>query len=218
MHTITRSGMSAGSSPSRCRRDAAFSPISSATARKRQLAQRGDVGLAEEVRQRLFDLLRLVDLALAQPAVQLLDGHVDVDDLVGAIEERVGHGLAHADAGDAADGVVQRLEVLDVDRRHHADAGVEQLQHVLIALLVPAARRRWCARARRRRRAPASARGWRRGPSLRASRRDSRSCRRGTTSRSPIRASVSARPCVSTNPMTTSTPSRRNACASSIIE
>ena len=33
MQTITRSGMSAGSSPSRFRRDAAFSPISSATAR-----------------------------------------------------------------------------------------------------------------------------------------------------------------------------------------
>ena len=32
-HTMTRSGMSAGSSPSRCRREAALSPTSSATAR-----------------------------------------------------------------------------------------------------------------------------------------------------------------------------------------
>ena len=33
MHTMTRSGISPGSSPSRCRYDAAFSPTSSATAR-----------------------------------------------------------------------------------------------------------------------------------------------------------------------------------------
>jgi hypothetical protein len=38
-----------------------------------------------------------------------------------------------------ADGVVERFEVLDVDGREDADAGVEDLEHVLEALLVPAA-------------------------------------------------------------------------------
>ena len=39
-------------------------------------------------------------------------------------------------AGDAGDDVVERLEVLDVERRDDVDAGVEQLLDVLPALLV----------------------------------------------------------------------------------
>ena len=35
--------------------------------------------------------------------------------------------------------VVQRLEVLDVHRRHHVDAGIENLEHVLIPLGIAAA-------------------------------------------------------------------------------
>ena len=35
----------------------------------------------------------------------------------------VGHGLVHADAGDAADDVVQALQMLHVERRPHVDAG-----------------------------------------------------------------------------------------------
>ena len=140
MQTMTRSGISAGSRP-----------FARAVARRlladfvghgaqRQLAQRRQVALAEEVRERLFDLLGPVDLAFAQPVAQLLDRDVDVDDFVGALEERVGHRFAHAHAGDLGDRVVQRLEVLDVDGGHHVDAGVEDLEHVLVALLVAAAR------------------------------------------------------------------------------
>ena len=89
--------------------------------------------------ERLLDLLGLVHLALSQAALQFLHGDIDVDDFVGAIEERVGNGLPHTDAGHAPDGIVERLEVLDVDRGQHADARVEQFQDVLIALVVPAA-------------------------------------------------------------------------------
>src|SRR5581483_10528760 len=64
---------------------------------------------------------------------------VDVDHLVGTIEKRVGHRLAHADAGDPCNGVVQRLEVLNVHGRHDVDAGVEEFEDVLIPLLVFAA-------------------------------------------------------------------------------
>src|SRR4029434_6895609 len=40
-----------------------------------------------------------------------------------------------------SDRIVQRLEVLDVHRCQHADAGVEDVEHVLIALLMTAAER-----------------------------------------------------------------------------
>ena len=73
--------------PSRCRRDAALSPISSATARSASSRSVEMFVSRKKLRERLLDLLRLVDLALPQPAVQLLDGHVDVDDFVGAVEE-----------------------------------------------------------------------------------------------------------------------------------
>ena len=66
---------------------------------------------------------------------------VYVHDFVGAIEKGIRNGLAHADAGRAADRVIERLEMLDVHGGHHADAGLEQFQDVLIALGVPAARR-----------------------------------------------------------------------------
>jgi hypothetical protein len=39
------------------------------------------------------------------------------------------------------DGVVERFDVLDVDRGHHVDPRVEQCEHVLEALGVPAPRR-----------------------------------------------------------------------------
>ena len=58
-------------------------------------------------------------------------------DFVGLVEERVGHGLPDADAGDAADHIVQALDVLDVERREHVDARRQQLVDVLPALRVP---------------------------------------------------------------------------------
>ena len=48
-------------------------------------------------------LLGDVDLALGEPLEQLLGREVDELDLVGALEHRVGHGLAHLDAGDLLD-------------------------------------------------------------------------------------------------------------------
>ena len=66
---------------------------------------------------------------------------IDQLDSVGAIEDRVGHRLAHAHARDLRDDVVQALDVLDVDRGVDVDAVLEQLLDVEIALRMPAARR-----------------------------------------------------------------------------
>ena len=94
---------------------------------------------AEEVGQRLFNFFGGVDLALAEAVAQFVHRDVDIDHFVGALEKAVGNGLADDGVGGTIDGIVQRLEVLDVDRGHHVDAGVEQLEHIFVALAVLAA-------------------------------------------------------------------------------
>ena len=66
--------------------------------RKKRLARRARACLAA------------VDLALAQPLEQVVGRQVDQLDLVGALEERVGHGLPDTHAGDLGDDVVEALE------------------------------------------------------------------------------------------------------------
>nr|BFE73563.1 hypothetical protein GCM10020092_068640 [Actinoplanes digitatis] len=105
-----------------------------------QLAQGGEVAGAEVVAERGVDLLRPVDVAVRHPPAQRLRGHVDQLDLLGGADHRVGHGLALLDAGDLRDHVVERLQVLHVDRRQNGGTGVEQFLHVLPALGVAAAR------------------------------------------------------------------------------
>ena len=73
---------------------------------------------------------------MRQAAAQRFRRHVDELDLVGAANERIGHGLELADPGDPLDDVVHRFEVLDVDRRDHVDAGIEDRVDVLPPLLV----------------------------------------------------------------------------------
>ena len=113
------------------------------------------------------------------------------------------------DAGDLLDDVVHRLEVLDVDRRDHVDAGVEQLLDVLPALLVLRARHVGVRELVDERDLGLARQDRRRRPSPRRSRRGTRSPCAGTTSRSPICSAVFARPWVSTKPTTTSVPRSR---------
>ena len=110
-------------------------------AAQRQLAQRQQVALAEEVVGRALGLLRQVDLALFQPQQQLVGRQVDDDDLVGFVEHAVGHRLVHAHTGDAADDVVQAFQVLHVQRGPHVVAVGQQFFNVLPAFGVARAGR-----------------------------------------------------------------------------
>ena len=101
---------------------------------QRQFTQRGEIARLEKILERVFDLLPRINLALAQPLAQRLDRHVDIDDLIGAREERIGHRFAHVDAGDALHHRVQTFDVLDVDGGDHVDAGADDLLDVLVAL------------------------------------------------------------------------------------
>ena len=64
-----------------------------------------------------------IDFAFVQALAQIIRRKVDQHHLVCGIEERIGHGLAHLNAGDAADHVVQAFEVLNVNRRENINAG-----------------------------------------------------------------------------------------------
>ena len=93
---------------------------------QRELAQRAEVALPEEVGERRVDLLGRVDVAVGHPPPERLRRHVDQLDLVGLAHDGVGDRLVLLDPRDLLDDVVHRLEVLhvhrgdDVDARHRA--------------------------------------------------------------------------------------------------
>lgn len=102
-------------------------------------AEGEQVALAEEAGNGTAGLVGHIDLALLEPGLELLHRDVHQLDLVGALEHRVGHGLADQDAGDLGDRVAVRLEMLHVDRGVDVDASVQQFEHVLPALAVAGA-------------------------------------------------------------------------------
>src|SRR5208283_2651644 len=56
---------------------------------QRQFTERGKIARLEKILERVFDLLLRVNLPLAQSFAQSFHGHVDVNDLIGAREERI---------------------------------------------------------------------------------------------------------------------------------
>ena len=158
-----------------------------------------------------------IDLARAQPIEQLLRCEVDEHDLVGAAEHLVGDRLAHADAAQLRDLVVERFEVLHVDRREHVDSRRQHVLDVLVALLVLHAGhvgvrelvdQAQLGSAQQDPRAGPSPRGWSRGT------------RRGGAGGSAVPRRASRCPrgrWVSSRPITTSRPASCSAWPSSSI-
>ena len=106
---------------------------------QRKLAQRGQVAGREVVADRALRLVRHIHLAVAQPLDQVFRRQVDQLDVVGLVDDRVRHRLAHADTGDLRDDVVQAFDVLDIERRIDIDAGGDQLLDIHVALGMAAA-------------------------------------------------------------------------------
>jgi hypothetical protein len=103
-------------------------------AAQRQLAQRRQIAGSEEVLGRPPRRLRHINLAFVEALDELVGREVDKNDVGGRLQDPVRNGLAHGDAGDARDDIGEALEMLDVERRPHVDARVEQLLNVLPAL------------------------------------------------------------------------------------
>ena len=109
-------------------------------AAQRQFAQRGQIAGSEETLGRPPGRLRHIHLAFVQALNELVGRQIDQNDVGGLLQDPVGNGLAHDDAGDARDDVGEALEMLDVERRPHIDAGREQFLDVLPALGMTAVR------------------------------------------------------------------------------
>src|SRR6185437_10598433 len=103
-------------------------------AAQRQLAQRRQIAGSEEVLGRPPRRLRHINLAFVEALDELVGREIDKNDVGGRLQDPVRNGLAHGDAGDARDDMGEALEMLDVERRPHVDARVEQLLNVLPAL------------------------------------------------------------------------------------
>ena len=103
---------------------------------QRQFAQRREIAFAKIAGQGRIDLVGGVDVAVGHPAAQRMRAHVHEFDRIGLADHFVRHSLALAGAGDRFDDVVERFEVLNVDRGDDADAGVEEFLDVLPALFV----------------------------------------------------------------------------------
>ena len=92
---------------------------------QRQLAQGAQVPRTEKPRPGALRLLAQVDLALLEPLQQLLKRKVHQLDRVGPLDKRIRDGFLDRNPGNLCDDVVERLEVLDVERRVDTDPAVE---------------------------------------------------------------------------------------------
>ena len=75
-----------------------------------------------------------------QPVQKLLRLHIHQLHLIGLVKYRIRDPLPHRKSGDGGHGVVQALDVPDIDRGIHVDTGLQQLLHILVTLGVTAAR------------------------------------------------------------------------------
>ena len=103
---------------------------------ERKLPQPREVLFTERLRQGGVHPLGREHVPVCQPALERLRGHVYELQLIRVPHERVGDRVGRRLARDPLDHVVQRLEVMDVDRRDHVDPGGEELLDVLPTMRV----------------------------------------------------------------------------------
>ena len=100
---------------------------------QRQFAQSQQIAFAEKVLHCSLGLLRYVDLAFLQAPEQFFVWQIDQNDFVGTVKYVIRHRFPDLRPGNAADDIVQTLQMLDVDRSTYVDAGAEQLLDILPA-------------------------------------------------------------------------------------
>ncbi len=106
---------------------------------QRQLSQSNQVGLAEEIFQRPAHAFLRIDVAAPHPVLQRFRRQVDHHHFVDALQHPVRHRLPHLNSRHALHRRRHALQVLDVHGRKHIDAGIQQFEHVFVALAVFAA-------------------------------------------------------------------------------
>ena len=107
---------------------------------QRQFAQSGQILRFEKALDSARGGVLDIDFSFRQAPEQFVGRKIDQDNLVGLVEYRIRHGLAHAHLGDLQHHIVEAFEVLDIERGPHVDAGGQQFIDVLPALGVAATR------------------------------------------------------------------------------
>ncbi|MCY1231016.1 hypothetical protein D9M72_434520 [compost metagenome] len=105
---------------------------------ERQFAQCRQVAEAKEAIDSTLGAVGQVYLALLQPLDQFGRREIDEQHLVGPLQYRIRHPLAHRHASDLRNDIGKTFQVLDVERCPDIDAGGDQFLDVLIALRMPA--------------------------------------------------------------------------------
>src|ERR1700747_2088097 len=90
---------------------------------------------------RALRLLRHVHLTLTQALDQIFGREIDDLNIVGLVEDAVGHRFPHPDPGDPCNDVVEALDMLDIKRRKNIDPGGDDFLDIEIAFGMSAARR-----------------------------------------------------------------------------
>ena len=173
---------------------------------QRQLAQVGQVLLLEEILQRPRDLVRRVDLPGPQPLLQILDRRSRFTTWSACLRKLSGTVSRTATPVTRSTRSFRLSRCCTLKRADDVDPGVQQLLHVLVALLVAAARDVGVGELVDDGHRRLALQHGVEVHLLDGRRRGTRPARRGTTSSPSTSAAVSARPCVSTKPSTTSTP------------
>ena len=102
------------------------------------LPQGGQVLHGTKVLESLLCLALPVHLSRLKAFHQLVRLDIHQLDLIGPVKDVIRDALIDRDACDGGHQIVQRLQMLHIDRGVDVDAGLEQLFHILIALRVPA--------------------------------------------------------------------------------
>ena len=106
----------------------------------RQFPQSGQIAALEEALDGAARLFRDIDLAFGEALQKVVRRQIDELDFVGFGENRIGHGFAHPNAGNALDDVVQAFEMLRIQRGIDVDAGGQDIFDVLMTFQVASAR------------------------------------------------------------------------------
>ncbi len=103
---------------------------------KGQLAEADEVSLGKKLAIARWTRSSGIDFAGLEALEQVLGGEVEVHNLVCAGHDFIRDAFLYADAGVLLDDVIERLEVLDIDRADDIDAGGEQVLDILVAFPV----------------------------------------------------------------------------------
>src|SRR5207245_2655569 len=106
---------------------------------KGELAECDQVAAAEEVGQSFLSAIDAVDIAAAHAGLQRLGSEVGHHELVGALYQPGGNGLANLYAGYALYGGRDAFDVLYVHGCEDVDVSCQDVEHIFVAFVVPAA-------------------------------------------------------------------------------